>query len=231
MATEITKKIKREGLRFAHAAEVGVFYPQNCNFYDLIDHELRCTLVEPHPKFADAIRSHFAKFPNVTCHQAAIFEKETTVELVEGSASSYLKSLPDSPGISNDAQTPEQKSSLQVRAVPFSKIDDGSIDLLSVDTEGSEWFVIQTMTSRPKVISLETHGGAYLNPYIKEIEDWMEKNRYELWFLTRTDSVYVKCGVVRLSFLQRFFNTAMALGIWSRRQRKRITNQLRSFLA
>ena len=45
-----------------------------------------------------------------------------------------------------------------------------AIDLLSVDTEGCEWFVLQTLRSRPAVISIETHGGLYLNPHRDEIE-------------------------------------------------------------
>jgi hypothetical protein len=41
--------------------------------------------------------------------------------------------------------------------------------LLSVDTEGCEWYALKNLKSRPKVISLETHGKYYTNAYIKEI--------------------------------------------------------------
>jgi hypothetical protein len=64
-----------------------------------------------------------------------------------------------------------------VRCTTFDRLDDGSIDLISIDTEGSEWFVLKYITSRPDVISIETHGAAYTNPYLDEIQRWMREKR------------------------------------------------------
>jgi hypothetical protein len=76
--------------------------------------------------------------------------------------------------------------------MPFDAIDDGSIDLLSIDVEGSEWYVLNTMRSRPTVISLETHGKTYRNPFLPQIRWWMSRNGYRLWYMERSDSVYVR---------------------------------------
>ncbi|MBO0929960.1 FkbM family methyltransferase [Fibrella aquatilis] len=74
----------------------------------------------------------------------------------------------------------------------FSEIDTGEFDLLSIDIEGSEWYVLKYMVSRPNVISVETHGKFYVNPFINEIKAWMLKNNYIIWYKDRSDSVYVK---------------------------------------
>jgi hypothetical protein len=83
-----------------------------------------------------------------------------------------------------------------VEARTFDQIDDGTIDLLSVDVEGSEWFVLKHMTSRPSVISIETHGSLYRNPFFDQISEWMKANNYVLLYKATSDSVFVKRGVI-----------------------------------
>jgi len=38
--------------------------------------------------------------------------------------------------------------------------------------------VLKHLVSRPKVISIETHGKYYLNPFLTEITQWMEREGY-----------------------------------------------------
>ena len=57
------------------------------------------------------------------------------------------------------------------------------------------------MVSRPNIISIETHGGYYTNPYIKDIKRWMNHNRYIIWFKDNSDSVFVKKGVINISYV------------------------------
>ncbi len=82
--------------------------------------------------------------------------------------------FPYSPAQVNDDYQIRKEDRFQVGCVRFDEIDDGSIDLLSVDTEGSEWYVLKYLKSRPLVISVETHGKSYLNPFFGEISAWME---------------------------------------------------------
>jgi hypothetical protein len=80
----------------------------------------------------------------------------------------------------------------------FSEIDDGTTVLISIDIEGSEWFVIKPMVSRPAIISVETHGGIYTNPFLHELETWMQSNSYTLLYKTRSDSVFVLSNIIQI---------------------------------
>jgi len=54
--------------------------------------------------------------------------------------------------------------------------------------------VIKHLKSRPKVISIETHGKYYVNPFIKQIEEWMQKENYTVWYKDRSDTIFIKSG-------------------------------------
>ncbi|HET9135715.1 MAG TPA: hypothetical protein VFO76_03690, partial [Candidatus Kapabacteria bacterium] len=70
-------------------------------------------------------------------------------------------------------------------------------------TEGCEWYVIETMNSRPDIISLETHGKQYKNPFTKEISDWMNHNKYKIWYRDKSDTVYIKTSI-RVGLLSKW---------------------------
>lgn len=150
-------------------------------------------MVEPLPIAAQALREAWPG-GNVTVHECAIHHgkevvmawlRSPTGERPKAGASSYVK---------DGHVTPWERASKKVhrRAVaeeevvvegkPFWEVDDGTIDLLTVDTEGSEWGVLATMRSRPKVIAVEMTGPRdYVNPNARRIVDWMKMNRYRLW--------------------------------------------------
>ena len=73
-------------------------------------------------------------------------------------SSSFISSSNSSPAIINDSYDKENNTTVKVKAKKFSSEDPGNIDLISIDIEGSEWFVIKNMISRPNVVSIETHG-------------------------------------------------------------------------
>ena len=66
------------------------------------------------------------------------------------------------------------------------------IDILCVDTEGAEWFVLKNLISRPKIITLETHGIRYTNPYLSEIMQWMKDNNYLPIGRDSSDTIFKK---------------------------------------
>jgi len=103
----------------------------------------------------------------------------------------------------NDKCNKEKTEKFSVKAILFSEIDKGSFDLISIDIEGAEWFVIKHLVSRPNVISVETHGKYYTNPYLYEIKSWMKTNNYEEWYKDESDTVFVKKGTFTISIVER----------------------------
>src|SRR5512133_2367754 len=197
MNSRLHESTRRLGLTFSHVAEVGVWIPEASNVLGYIEEGIRTALVEPDPDCVARIRERFDGLPNVQVHPVAIFTERTRLSLYHAESSTFAAVLPSSPALVNDRYQRTDDKKFDVDAVPFSDVDDGTIDLLSVDTEGCEWFVLQTLRSRPTVISLETHGRRYRNPYLAEIESWMKREGYRVWYRDRSDTVYVREGVVR----------------------------------
>src|SRR5699024_4844465 len=129
------------------------------NVFDYIVNGVRCTLVEPVPEYAALIREHFRDFDNVTLHEVAVTDHSGPVALVRREASTFLEELDGTPAIINDNYSVADRDKIMVEAKTFDMIDDGTIDVLSIDIEGGEWFLIKHMVSRPVFVSLETHGG------------------------------------------------------------------------
>ena len=115
----------------------------------------------------------------------------------------------------NDNYTVNEEDKFTAKSLKFSEIDNGGFDLLSVDIEGAEWYVIKHMQSRPAVISLETHGKYYVNSKAVEINTWMAKNGYSIWYKDKSDTVYVKKGTFSISIFENigllFTNTSLML--------------------
>ena len=221
-------RVKQAGIRFEHVAEVGVYHPDTSNIYGFVMDGVRATLVEPEPNSIRLIRERFGERENMTLHTCALADAEGEVEFCHRESSTFLASLDCSPAIVNDRYEKSTGDMFTARAVTFDQIDDGSIDILSIDTEGSEWYVLKHMVSRPKVISLETHGGAYRNPYRDEITQWMRGNSYLLWYKDSSDSVYVRTGHVQVTIWDRVGVMMANLRILGESLRKRLSNRLKS---
>jgi FkbM family methyltransferase len=177
--------------------------PESSNVLRFIEAGCRVDLVEPDPDCVARLREHFADNPNVTVHAKAIYSDARRLTLYRARSSTFAAVLPSSPALVNDRYTPEPDDAFEVDAVPFDAIDDGTIDLLSVDTEGCEWPVLQRLVSRPAVMSIETHGKRYRNPFMREIEHWTRANGYRVWYRDKSDTVYVREGHVSRGRLWR----------------------------
>ena len=223
----IFKMTVRKGFLPAHVAEVGVYRPAASNIYDFIQAGIRCTLVEPDPASIEHIRQCFAANQNVTLHPVAVYDTNGKLELIHRGASTFVANLASSPAIVNDGYTLDHRDKFTVEATTFDRLDDGTIDLLSVDTEGSEWFVIKHMKSRPAIISLETHGAAYVNHYLGEITAWMRQNNYRVWYKDKTDSVFARRDRIAVTFTDTLRLASMDLYLALRRQRKKLQQRLR----
>lgn len=183
-----------------HVSEVGVYLPETSNISDFISDGIRTTLVEASPKYAAEIELYYGDNLAVTLHAVAIADEDGTLELYQRGASTFLSNLAASPSVVNDKYVLQETDKIIVPAKRFDRIDDGKIDLLSIDIEGGEWFVLKHLVSRPAVISVETHGKYYINPFMIEITAWMKKNDYLVWYKDKSDTVYVKRGLIHLKF-------------------------------
>lgn len=217
----IFKRLSKKGFVPSSVTEVGVYLPQTSNVYDYIKMGIKCTLIEPDPKSIDLIRTFFAGYKNVTLYPIAIYDYSGQVELIQRDASTFISQLPHSPAKINDGYKMDKKDSFLAEAKTFNEIDDGGINLLSVDIEGSEWFVIKHMISRPTVISLETHGAAYTNPYLDKIMNWMKINNYRILYKDKTDTVFVN-NKITIGILDRIELFFMNIYLILRRQEKRL---------
>jgi len=173
-----------------HVCEVGVYVPDTSNVLGFIRDGVRTTLVEADPQIVEQCNVRFKGMYHVSIHGVAVSDVAGKLRLFRVGASTFAEGLPDSPALSNDSYTPNESDSFTVDAVQFSAIDDGTIDVLSIDVEGGEWYVIRHMVSRPLVISIETGVKHYTNPFMAEISRWMADHGYRPWYRDGSDTVY-----------------------------------------
>ena len=171
--------------------EVGVCQPHDSHVKDFLDGATKAVLFEPHPFYFARLKLAFGENSNVTIHNVAIYKEEGTVKLFNRNASTFVEGV-QSPAKVNDGYSENESDVFAVKADTFDKYDTGDIDLLAIDTEGCEWFAIQKMKSRPRLICVETHGMRYTNPYLKEILLWMDRNGYKALETDASDTIFVK---------------------------------------
>jgi FkbM family methyltransferase len=193
------RKLRARKVSFQHVCEVGVYIPETSNILGFINDGVRATLVEADPDVAQKIRAKFAT-KNVQLHPVAVWDTNGTLKLSKAASSTFATELPTSPALENDRYHISEATTFEVPCVQFSKIDDGTIDLLSIDIEGGEWYVLKHLVSSPRVLSIETHGKYYTNPFITEITAWLAQHSYVLWYKDGSDSVYIKEGLFPVSF-------------------------------
>lgn len=219
---ELYQKFLSKKITLRHICEVGVFMPEMSNILDfIVNDRLRTTLVEPDPRSIAAIREYFRDYPNVELLPYAVYDRHGTLELVQRNASTFVSTLPYSPAQVNDNYHIQKEDTFTVECRTMDELDDGSIDLLSVDTEGSEWYVIKGLVSRPAIISVETHGKSYVNPFYSEISGWMDANGYERWYINKTDTVYCRKGAFVITATEKRQLAWMDAYVRFRRARKR----------
>jgi len=216
------RKVSSKTIPIQKVCEVGVYLPETSNIIDFIKEGKETILVEPEPNSIQAIKSYFQDYSNVTLIPVAIYKHNGTLTLAKAEASTFVSDLPMSPALINDQYQIDVNKNIDVECKVFSDIDEGDIDLLSIDTEGSEWYVLLTMVSRPKIISIETHGKFYINPFLKDIKNWMKENDYQVWFKDNSDTVFCKKGLFNLSLKEKMTLSLAMINVWFRRNKKYI---------
>ena len=216
----LTKMLKKKNYTPRHVCEVGVWHPRTSNIKYYIEKNIKSLLIEPDPESIALIKKEWGERKNLTLKTVACTDFEGTIDLHKAGSSSFVSSTKNSPAMVNDSFDIRNNISTKVDAKKFSSEDPGDIDLISIDIEGSEWFVIKHMLSRPDIISIETHGGYYINPHIEDIKKWMDEYNYVLWFKDNSDSVYVKKHIIEVKFNEILFLILKNIHLIFRRYRK-----------
>jgi FkbM family methyltransferase len=216
----LTKMLKKKNYTPHHVCEVGVWHPRTSNIKYFIEKNIKSLLIEPDPESIALIKKEWGERKNLTLKTVACTDFEGTIDLHKAGSSSFVSSTKNSPAMVNDSFDIKKNISTKVDAKKFSSEDPGDIDLISIDIEGSEWFVIKHMLSRPDIISIETHGGYYINPHIEDIRKWMDEYNYVLWFKDNSDSVYVKKNIIKVKFNEILFLMLKNIHLVFRRYRK-----------
>ncbi|MDP4290084.1 MAG: FkbM family methyltransferase [Bacteroidota bacterium] len=223
---QLYKHCKSKGLHFNHVCEVGVYLPETSNILEFTLEGVRTTLVEPDPKSVKAIHQYFRNNKNISLFPYAVFDYNGLIELSKRESSTFVTCLKSSPALVNDSYIKNKRDNFQVECKTFDKIDDGTIDLLSIDTEGCEWYVIKNIRSRPKVISIETHGKSYVNSFINEIKEWVEANDYVIWYKDKSDSVYIRNGLFDLTAAEKLKLKTQIFSLYLARQKYKLKKTL-----
>jgi FkbM family methyltransferase len=148
-------------------------------------------MFEPHPIFYKELAEAAKNRPNVTVHNVAIGDDDGTMELFDEGTSSALADIA-SPVAQHFKKSPDKKKKFTVDVKRLINYDFGQIDILRLDSEGSEWFALKHMISRPRDIVVETHNdiATYINPHLYEIHEWAKANHYALVSIKAGDFIY-----------------------------------------
>lgn len=182
-----------------HVVEVGVWTPKVCRAKPFILAGKRVELFEPEPNAYQQLADAYKNYPNTKVFNLAITDHEGTETLVWCDQGSFLANVEKPPLIQDDPlhvwtkNYYETRPKMEVKCDTFEKYDDGTIDMLLLDMESSEWHVINRLKSRPRIVGVETHHeNRSTNPFIKEIHDWMNRNYYKVWFRNTLDSYFIR---------------------------------------
>lgn len=180
--------------------EIGVyFWDENgknyCRFYQQANDEKQIILVEPLPKCIDNIKIHIKNKNNIILYPYAISNKNGYTIIYDQGAATFIEEVKGKTPYDTFWSHNELKNQCLVETITFDRIDPKNIDVLFIDTEGSEYFVLQFLQSRPKIIAIETHyseyNNHYINPYIEEIREWIKNNNYEMWYTDESDTYFI----------------------------------------
>jgi FkbM family methyltransferase len=159
--------------------EIGVGNPSICRTANEFVNE--CYLFEANPQIYKQLLQAYGNRPNFHIHNVAIADYDVEIEFSCNGDSSFISDIksPASYG------PKEYLDSFEKIKIPCKKIcnfeNDESIDVILLDMEGSEWFVLKHLISRPKIVIIEMQNSdeTYKNPFFNEILNWFKENNYE----------------------------------------------------
>jgi len=181
-------------------AEVGVCLPQMAETICFIqDPAVEVELFEPQPEAVVLLREAFRNYQNVTIREIAITDTDGMFTM-KREHSKYGEHCADGGACIDSPEitwTTPREETFAVVGRRFHHFDDGTFDLVKIDTEGSDWFVIKHMMSRPKLFIFESYIRPMRNPFEREIDEWAAahgyKEIYEGHGRLGGDKAYLRC--------------------------------------
>lgn len=181
----ITKRINRtEGLTIC---EVGVGEYSKCHTKSFIGTENTLILVEALPMFNREIQGRVKNEKNVIHHQLAVADTVGVIEFNAFDIESHIK------GVESVAQARRRDcSTIEIPCTTFNTLDPGNIDVLFIDIEGAEYFVLKHLISRPKILRIEINIPGFTNSFEAEIATWLSENGYKQTDIIGSDIIYIR---------------------------------------
>lgn len=164
--------------------------------------DCRVTVVEPIRFYAEQLAHAFyvSKNKDHYIYNVALSDSDSTAilhipnEPGDKQSGSYLHGK-QSAYLTRGKNSESDTTAVEVKTFKMSDIDDGTVDVLTVDVEGNEYSVISNLNSKPSVIAIElfhAEPNGYVNENVEEISDWFVDNEYELLGVNEPDFVYVR---------------------------------------
>lgn len=198
--------------------EFGAAHPFSMRLDHYIDAGFKCILVEANPRLHYCLTQGWDQgdfqltWPVVppkphahpglsgkqlTVINAAIAEKAGPLTFFEYNASSFVKGVTSPAVVNNGFDINAKHLEYTVPGMTIDQFDDGEIDVLLADVEGSEWWCLNGLKSRPKVIVLELWGQTgpgetFINAHLDKVAAWMQDNGYDFGGRDATDGVFVR---------------------------------------
>lgn len=184
-------------LRFypKHIVEIGVGMYDGISTINLIKNGSSAIVFEPNPSFYQNIVENLGKTPDLQILNIGIYHTPGIQKFYDKWACTFIGEMYDHSGAKiQDKYEIDEKDSFLCVVDTIDHHDNGKIDLLCMDCESCEWFVLEKLISRPTIIQIETHSFySYYQPFnIDKIRQWFNDNDYGLFALNESDSVFVK---------------------------------------
>lgn len=184
--------------------EIGVGALPLCRTLNFINTTNQCYLFEPNPSSFTGLKRHLGQYDNFHLFNIAlgnINRKElsaenNTCEFILDSNNSYIEGI-QSPCLTYWKEDINKFRKIKVPFYDITDYDEGNIDFLYLDTEGSEYFILEKLVSRPKgiVVELRSLGCNYTHKYFHEINKWMDDNNYDLYkIISKEDYIFIQSG-------------------------------------
>lgn len=184
-------------LRFCpkHIIEIGVGTYEGVSTINLIKNRVTAIVFEPHPSFYKNIVEHLGNTPGLQIINKGIYKEKGAQKFYDKWASTFIGVMYDHSGAkAQDKYEIDEKDAFICEVDTIDNYDNGEVDLLCMDCESCEWFVLEKLISRPTIVQIETH--SFYSDYqpfnIDKIRQWFEDNDYGLFALNESDSIFVK---------------------------------------
>lgn len=180
------------GLKVQRAAEIGVFSFSSSVLKELINDGVKCDLYEAIPEFCNRIAADIAPYHSAKLFRFALSNFNGQLELCMAGPSTFNAKQTTAPAINHDGLIKSTVEHVKVECRDFREVDPGNYDLVSIDTEGSEFEILSRMTSRPTILAIETQSRDYINPKLGSITDWCVQHGYRVWLWNDTDTIFFR---------------------------------------